>query len=130
MLPIFQQFTWRDGLFSVKAFIAAMLALWIAFRLDLSQPSWCITTVYVVSQPLAGMVLAKSLYRVLGTVIGAVMSLIFVALFSNNPELFCLALAIWIGVCTWSRSICATRRRPIPACWPVTRRPLSVCRRR
>jgi uncharacterized membrane protein YccC len=100
MLPIFQQFTWRDGLFSLKAFIAAMLALFIAFRLDLSQPSWCITTVYVVSQPLAGMVLAKSLYRVLGTIIGAVMSLIFVALFSNSPELFCLALAIWIGVCT------------------------------
>jgi uncharacterized membrane protein YccC len=100
MLQIFRQFTWRDGLFSVKTFVAAMLALLIAFRLNLSQPSWCITTVYVVSQPLAGMVLAKSLYRVLGTVIGAVMSLIFVALFSNSPELFCLALAIWIGVCT------------------------------
>src|SRR6185312_1383452 len=100
MLQTIQKFTWRDGLFSLKAFVAAMLALYIAFRLNLSQPSWCITTVYVVSQPLAGMVLAKSLYRVLGTVIGALMSLLFVALFSNTPELFCLALAIWIGICT------------------------------
>lgn len=100
MLQLIQKFTWRDGLFSLKSFVAAMLALFIAFRLNLSQPSWSITTVYVVSQPLAGMVLAKSMYRVLGTVIGALMSLVFVALFSNTPELFCLALAIWIGICT------------------------------
>lgn len=100
MLQIIRNLTWRDGLFSLKSFAAAMLALFIAFRLSLSQPSWSITTVYVVSQPLAGMVLAKSLYRVLGTVTGALMSLVFVALFSNSPELFCLALAIWIGICT------------------------------
>jgi uncharacterized membrane protein YccC len=101
MLQIIQQFGWRDGLFSIKTFAAAMLALYIAFRLDLSQPGWSLTTVYIVSQPFAGMVLAKSLYRVLGTLIGAAVSLVFVALFSNAPELFCLALAIWIGLGTF-----------------------------
>src|SRR4051812_24800524 len=101
MLQIIRQFRWLDGIFSLKTFVAAMLALYIAFRLDLSQPSWSVTTVYIVSQPFAGMVLAKSLYRVLGTLIGAVMSLIMVALFSNAPELFCLALAIWIGLGTF-----------------------------
>lgn len=100
MLQIVRQFTWRDLQFSLKTFAAAMLALYIAFRLNLSQPSWCVTTVYVVSQPFAGMVLAKSIYRVLGTVIGAVASLMFVALFANSPELFCLALALWIGAGT------------------------------
>jgi uncharacterized membrane protein YccC len=101
MLQIIQQFSWRDGLFSVKTFLAAMLALYIAFRLDLSQPSWSVTTVYIVSQPFAGMVLAKSLYRALGTLVGAAMSLFLVALFSNAPELFCLALAVWIGLGTF-----------------------------
>lgn len=101
MLQIIRQFSWRDGIFSVKTFVAAMLALYIAFRLNLSQPSWSVTTVYIVSQPFAGMVLAKSLYRVLGTLIGAVMSLVLVALFSNAPELFCLALALWIGLGTF-----------------------------
>lgn len=101
MLKIIQQFTWRDALFSVKTFAAAMLALFIAFHLNLSQPSWALTTVYIVSQPLAGMVLAKSIFRVLGTLIGAVMSLVFVALFSNAPELFCLVLALWIGAGTF-----------------------------
>lgn len=100
MLQVIRQFTWRHALFSAKTFFAAMLALYIAFRLNLSQPSWCVTTVYIVSQPLAGMVLAKSLYRVLGTLIGAMMSLVFVALFSNSPELFCLVLALWIGAGT------------------------------
>ncbi|WP_051334968.1 FUSC family protein [Bradyrhizobium sp. Ai1a-2] len=100
MIAIIRGFSWRDGLFSLKSFAAAVLALYIAFELDLAQPSWSITTVYVVSQPLAGMVLAKSLYRVLGTVIGAVVSLVLVALFSNAPELFCLALALWIGAGT------------------------------
>jgi uncharacterized membrane protein YccC len=100
MLQVIRQLTWRHALFSAKTFLAAMLALYIAFRLNLSQPSWCVTTVYIVSQPLAGMVLAKSLYRVLGTLIGAVMSLVFVALFSNTPELFCLVLALWIGAGT------------------------------
>ncbi|MGY3604964.1 MULTISPECIES: FUSC family protein [unclassified Bradyrhizobium] len=100
MIAIIRGFSWRDWLFSLKSFAAAVLALYIAFQLDLSQPSWSVTTVYVVSQPLAGMVLAKSLYRVLGTVIGAVVSLVLVALFSNAPELFCLALALWIGAGT------------------------------
>ena len=95
-----RQLTWRDGLFAVKSFAAGMAALYIAFRLNLSQPSWALTTVYVVSQPFAGMVLAKAFYRVLGTVIGAAMSLVLVALFANSPELFCLALALWIGIGT------------------------------
>ncbi|MFB9269480.1 FUSC family protein [Bradyrhizobium erythrophlei] len=100
MLQIVRQLTWRHALFSVKTFVAAMLALYIAFRLNLSRPVWSVTTVYVISQPFAGMVLAKSFYRILGTIIGAIASLVFVALFSNSPELFCLALALWIGAGT------------------------------
>src|SRR5579863_5425398 len=98
MLTIIERLTWRDALFAVKTFAAAMLALYIAFRLNLSQPSWSLTTVYIVSQPLAGMVLAKSLYRVLGTLIGATMSVVLVALFADSREFFCLALALWIGL--------------------------------
>jgi uncharacterized membrane protein YccC len=100
MMDAVQQLTWREAAFSAKSFAAAMLAIYIAFRLDLSQPMWAVTTVYVVSQPLAGMVLSKSMYRILGTAIGAVASLILVALFSNSPELFCLSLALWMGLGT------------------------------
>jgi uncharacterized membrane protein YccC len=100
MIEALRTLTWREVVFSLKSFAAAVLALYVAFRLDLSEPMWSVTTVYVVSQPLAGMVLSKSIYRVLGTVIGAVASLVFVALFSDSRELFCLALALWMGLGT------------------------------
>jgi uncharacterized membrane protein YccC len=100
MIEALRTLTWREVVFSLKSFAAAVLALYIAFRLDLSEPMWSVTTVYVVSQPLAGMVLSKSIYRVLGTVIGAIASVAFIALFSNSRELFCLALALWMGLGT------------------------------
>ena len=37
-----QALTWRDALFSLKTCAAAMLAVWIALRLDLPQPIWAI----------------------------------------------------------------------------------------
>ncbi|NNC00965.1 hypothetical protein HI113_44720, partial [Corallococcus exiguus] len=65
-----QQPSWREVIFSIKTFGAAMLALYIAFWLNLTQPSWAMLTAFVVSQPIAGMVVAKSLFRVVGTVVG------------------------------------------------------------
>lgn len=94
--------SWRDVVFSIKTFGAAMLALWIAFRLDLTQPSWAMLTVFVVSQPIAGMVAAKSLFRVTGTVVGAVVALLLVGLFAQTPPLFLVSLALWIGTCTFT----------------------------
>ncbi|MGO4705562.1 FUSC family protein [Microvirga sp. 2MCAF38] len=50
-----QQPSWREVVFSIKTFGAAMLALYIAFRLNLTQPSWAMLTALIVSQPIAGM---------------------------------------------------------------------------
>jgi uncharacterized membrane protein YccC len=97
-----EQLTWREAVFSLKTFAAAMLAVWIAFRMALPQPSWAMLTVYVVSQPLAGMVLSKSLFRVVGTVVGAAMALLLVGLLAQAPEPFLLLLAAWIGACTFA----------------------------
>ena len=104
---------WRDAVFSLKTFVAAMLALYIAFAIPLPQPTWAMLTVYVVSQPLAGMVQSKSLYRVVGTVIGSAMSLLLVDRLADTPELFLLVLAAWIGACTYV----AVYLRDIPAAY-------------
>src|SRR4051812_18344379 len=58
-------------------------------------------TVFVVAQPIAGMVAAKSLFRVVGTIVGASVALVLVGAFAQAGELFILALAIWIGACTF-----------------------------
>ena len=49
---------WRDWLFSGKAFLASMLALFVALSLDLPRPYWAMAAVYVVANPLADMSLS------------------------------------------------------------------------
>jgi hypothetical protein len=61
--------------FSLKAFLAALLALFIAFWLGLDEPRWALLTVYVVAQPESGLVRAKSFFRLLGTFAGALASI-------------------------------------------------------
>lgn len=89
--------TWRDWLFSAKAFLASMMALYIALWFDLPRPYWAMAAVYVVANPLAGATSSKGLYRALGTIIGAVAAVIFVPLFVNAPELLSLVVALWTG---------------------------------
>jgi uncharacterized membrane protein YccC len=87
-------------LFIFKAVLAALFTLWIAMRLDLPQPRTAMTTVFVVMQPQSGMVLAKSFYRFCGTLVGLVVMLVLISLFSQQPVLFLSATALWVGICT------------------------------
>ncbi len=96
MLPKFDRWTL---LFSVNSFAASMLALYIGFALGLPRPYWAMTTAYIVSQPLAGAVRSKALYRVLGTILGALAAVALVPNLVNAPWLLSLALALWVGGC-------------------------------
>src|SRR5215469_16727407 len=58
------------ALFSLKSFVAAAIAYYTALRIGFSQPVWAVTTVFIVSQPLAGQVLSKAFFRMLGTMLG------------------------------------------------------------
>jgi Fusaric acid resistance protein family len=50
----------REIIFSVNCFIAVMLSLFIAFRLELKNPWWAMITVYLTSQTLSGAMRAKA----------------------------------------------------------------------
>ncbi|HCE7990981.1 TPA: FUSC family protein, partial [Pseudomonas aeruginosa] len=80
--------------FAIKTLLAGGLALWCAFRFDLEQPQWALMTVLIVSQPLSGMVVAKGLFRLLGTLVGTAMSVLMIALFAQAPWLFLLAISL------------------------------------
>ncbi len=84
---------------AVRTLVAMLLALGIAFRLDLSSPSSAAVTVAVISLPQAGMVLEKSFYRLLATLLGGLITLIFVGVFAQQRDLFIVALALWVGGC-------------------------------
>jgi uncharacterized membrane protein YccC len=89
-------------IFAAKTTASGLIALLVAFTFNLDQPYWALLTVFIVSQPLqSGQVLAKSFYRIIGTVIGAGVALLFVALFAQERILFLGALAMWIGLCAF-----------------------------
>lgn len=90
-------FSARDWLFSAKAFLASMLALFIALSLDLPRPYWAMAAVYIVANPLAGATSSKGLYRALGTLLGATAAVLLVPLFVNAPELLSVVIALWTG---------------------------------
>ena len=69
-------------------------------KLDLPQPRTAMTTVFIVMQPQSGMVFAKSFYRICGTLVGLVVMLALLGLFAQQPELFIVSTAIWVGICT------------------------------
>ena len=90
-----------DLVFSIKTFLAAMLALYIAISLNLQNPMWAMGTVFIVANPLSGVLSSKAMYRLLGTLAGACLSLIALPPFINNPFPFSLLIAAWVSVCLY-----------------------------
>jgi uncharacterized membrane protein YccC len=88
--------------FAVKTFAASLLALYIAFWAGLDDPRWAFLTVYVVSQPDSGLVLAKGFYRILGTIAGLLVAIALVFGLAQYGELFVAALAVWICFCNFA----------------------------
>ena len=91
--------------FAIKTLLGGGLALWLALRWGLEQPAWALMTAFIVAQPLSGMVVQKGLARLLGTLIGTIMSVVFMSVFAQTPWLFLLALALWLGLCTASSTL-------------------------
>ncbi|MEH8567257.1 FUSC family protein [Klebsiella quasipneumoniae subsp. quasipneumoniae] len=84
-------------IYAAKSFAAAMLAYYLALSIGLQRPSWAIITVYIVSQTSAGASLSRSVYRLIGTVVGAAATVIIVPTFVNQPILCSVVLALWIA---------------------------------
>lgn len=86
-------------LFVLKTLIAFFATGWLAMRFDLPAPSSAMLTTIIVANRQSGMVLAKSFYRAIGTVAGAVAAIGIVAAFPQERAPFLLALSLWIGLC-------------------------------
>lgn len=86
-----------DLIFACKTFVAGMLALFISFELDLINPMWSIGTVMIIANPYSGMVSSKCVYRLIGTVAGAVIALLLTPHFIHTPWLFTVILSLWVG---------------------------------
>lgn len=90
-----------DFFFSLKSFVAAMLSLYLALRIGLPRPFWAPLTAYVVSQPIAGAVRSKAVYRIFGTILGSIAIVILVPTFINYTGMFSLAIGGWFAFCLY-----------------------------
>ncbi len=86
-----------DLIFALKTFIAGMLALFVSFELDLINPMWSIGTVLIIANPYSGMVSSKCVYRVVGSIGGAVIALTLTPHLINTPWIFTVVLSLWVG---------------------------------
>jgi uncharacterized membrane protein YccC len=106
-----KNFGFREVVFSLNCFIAAMLALWVAFRFDLKNPWWAMVTVYLTSQPLlTGALRAKAVYRLLGTLLGAIAMVVIVPNLVDAPELTTAAISLWVTFCLYGSLLDRTPR--------------------
>ncbi|MCL2655902.1 MAG: FUSC family protein [Betaproteobacteria bacterium] len=87
---------WRH---SAKSLLAALIALYIGLAADLSRPYWAMASALVVMQPVLGGTNARGIYRIAGTLIAAVASVVFVPGLSQSPILLSLVMSLWLTGC-------------------------------
>lgn len=87
--------------FATRIWIAMMLALGVAFWLQLESASSAAVCVAILAQPKRGQALSKAVYRLVGTLIGAAMSIVLIALFGQDRVLLLVSVSVWLGVCVF-----------------------------
>lgn len=91
--------------FAFRTAIASCIAMWLAWLVGLEHPQWSAMSVWACAQPLRGQLIEKSIYRVIGTMIGALAGGAMLAVSAVHPLLMVCGLAVWLGLCTWASNL-------------------------
>jgi uncharacterized membrane protein YccC len=86
-------------LFGLRLWASVCLALYVAFWLELDNPFWAGLSAAIVCQPHLGASLRKGWYRMIGTLVGAVVIVVLTACFPQDRAPFLVALALWCAAC-------------------------------
>jgi uncharacterized membrane protein YccC len=92
-------------LFGVRLWASVCLALFVAFWLELDNTYWAGASAAIVCQPYLGASLRKSRYRIIGSLVGAMMIVVLTAWFPQNRIGFLVGLALWGSVCAFAASL-------------------------
>ena len=76
-----------------RLWVSVCLALYVAFALQLSDPSWAGTTAALICQPQLGASLRKGAFRLVGTVVGGVAIVVIAALFPQRQA--SVSCSVW-----------------------------------
>jgi uncharacterized membrane protein YccC len=89
-------------LFAFRLWASVCLALFVAFWLELDNPYWAGTSAAIVCQPQLGASLRKGWFRMIGTVVGAIMIVVLTAYFPQDRIAFLGLLALWCALCAFA----------------------------
>jgi len=87
-----------------RIWLAAVVALYVAFWLQLGGASSAAVTVAILAQPTRGAALAKAVNRIAATFIGATMSIVIAGLFPGERVGLLAAFILWMCVCVFVAS--------------------------
>ncbi|KXV62281.1 fusaric acid resistance protein FusB [Acetobacter orleanensis] len=85
--------------FALRTTCAALLALSLALWMELDSPQWAAMTTWIVAQNSRGQSISKAKWRLIGTCIGAICGIAFLAAFPQEPWLLFPLLALGAGAC-------------------------------
>lgn len=87
--------------FALRTWLAMVIALYAAFWLQLESASSAAVCVGILALPTRGQALEKAFWRLLGTFIGVVASIVIVGTFNQLREPMILAFAGWLALCVY-----------------------------
>src|ERR1700690_708372 len=87
-----------------RIWLAGVVALYVAFWLELGGASSAAVTVAILAQPTRGAALAKAVNRIAATLIGATMSIVIAGLFPGERVGLLASFILWMFVCVFVAS--------------------------
>lgn len=95
---VFSDPAFRYGL---KFGLAGVLAVFIALLIRLEMPTWALFTVFVLMiAQYVGAIAEKSVFRIIGTVVGAVLGYVVTAAFEQQPVVYLSIVGVVVAFCT------------------------------
>jgi uncharacterized membrane protein YccC len=90
--------------YALRTWLAAVIALYAAFWLQLGGASSAAVTVAILAQPTRGAALSKAANRLAATFIGATMSIVIAGFFPGERLGLLLSFICWICICVFAAS--------------------------
>src|SRR6478752_2617795 len=92
-------------LFAIRLWASVCLALFVAFWLELDSPYWAGGTAAIVCQPQLGASLRKGWFRMIGTIVVAVVIVVLTACFPQHRVGYLGWLALFCGLCGFAATV-------------------------
>jgi len=95
--PGFAQWPAGTAALAIEVWVALAVSYYIAFILELNSAAGAGTGLLILVGPTQGMVLSKAIYRIAGTLFGAVFAIILTSLFSQDRTMLIAVFSVYMA---------------------------------